>query len=184
MMHKQIVPIIAIGLLLAGTAFGLTDSATHDVDMTVDEIALIDLNDTSTVALTIAAPASGGETPASATDTSKRIQYTSIVSRTPSVLSRNLTVNWGGTDAAPAGTSLVAEVTSISGGVGTCGTPAAAVTVSATGQNLLTGIGGCATGTGTNGAVLSYTLNIDDFTVLDAAESTTATITFTLAEDA
>jgi hypothetical protein len=63
------------------------------------------------------------------------------------------------------------------------GTSAGQITVSTTAQNLVTGIGGCATGTtSTSGAQLTYTLTIGTMTSLVANESKIATITLTLTD--
>ena len=163
---------------IAVTGFSATDTATHDVTMQVLEIVLIDLNNTSSITLTTNAPALGGETPLGDTDTTKLLQYTSLVA---SGTTRNITVNWGGTDAAPAGTSLKVEATSIPAG---CGTAAAQVTISDVATNLVTAIGSCATGTGANGTQLTYTFSLDNINSLEVGDNTTVTLTYTLTDGA
>jgi hypothetical protein len=167
---------LVAALLLMGTglAFAATDTAAHDVTMTVNEIALIDLNNTGAITLTTNAPTNGGEDPLGDSDASKLLQYTSLVA---GGTTRNITVNWGGTDAAPAGTSLKVEATSVPGG---CGTGGGQLTISDTGQNLITGVASCATGTGASGAEITYTFSIDTISLLDVGESQTVTITFTM----
>ena len=165
-----------VGFFLTGQLFALSDTTSHDVTMQVNEIALIDLNNTTAVTLTTNPPANGGEDPVGDTDSSKLLQYTSLVA---SGVARNITAEWGATDAAPAGTSLKLEATSVPGG---CGTGAAQVTLSNVAQNIVTGIGSCATGTGANGAVLTYTFSIDTVTALVVGDNKTVTVTFTLTD--
>ena len=56
--------------------------------------------------------------------------------------------------------------------------------MSATAQNVVTGIGSCATGiTGTSGAQLTYVLSINSLTSLVAADNHTVTITITLTDN-
>ena len=173
--------IAALVSMVSMSAFALTNTDSHTVTMTVNEIALIDLDDTTGITLTIVAPATGGQQPANATNATKRLQYTSVVSP---AATRTITVSWGGAQGAPAGTSLLAEITGITSTIGTCGTVAGSITVSTTATSLVNGIGGCATGVGgTDGAALQYTLQIDDFTLLEAAQTTNETLTFTLTED-
>ena len=158
--------------------FAANDSATHSVTLNVNEVVLLDLNDTSAVVLTTSAPTNGGELPVGSTDTSKLLQYTSLV---PSGQTRNLTVQWGGADAAPAGTSLKLEATSVSAG---CGTSAPQVTVGPTAQALITGIGSCATGTGASGSQLTFTFSIDNVNALVVGDNSTVTLTYTLTDAA
>ena len=176
---KRVAVAAALGLAAVGAA-ALTDTDSHTVTMTVDEIALVNLDDTTNITLTIVAPASGGQQPVNAINATKQLQYTSVV--TP-LATRTITLSWGGAGA-PAGTSLLAEVTGIISTIGSCGTTTGSITVSTTDTSLVNAIGGCATGTGaTDGAALQYTLQIDDFTLLQAAQTTNETLTFTLTED-
>lgn len=163
-------------VLVAQFASAATDTATHDVTLQVSEIALIDLNNTAAITLTTNAPGAGGENPLGDTNATKLLQYTSLVG---SGLTRNITVEWGGTDAAPAGTSLKLLATSVPAG---CGTAAPQVTLSSTPTNLVTTIGSCATGTGASGTELTYTFSIDTVTSLVVGDNKTVTITFTLTD--
>ena len=176
---KRIITIcVFIWLLATGTLFALSDTTSHDVTMQVNEIALIDLNNTAAITLTTNNPANGGDDPLGDTDSTKLLQYTSLAG---AALSRNITAQWGATDTAPAGTSLKLQATSIPAG---CGTAAAQVTLSNVGQNLITGIGSCATGTGASGAALTYTFSIDTVGSLVVGETQTVTVTFTLTDAA
>ena len=170
--------VLGIGFLTVVSLFAANDSASHGVTMNVNEVVLLDLNDTSTVVLTTVAPTNGGELPVGSTDSSKLLQYTSLA---PTGQTRNLTVQWGGADAAPAGTSLQLEATSVPAG---CGTAAPQVTVGPSALALITGIGSCATGTGASGAQLTFTFTIDDVNALVVGDNATVTLTYTLTDAA
>jgi hypothetical protein len=153
------------------------DTATQTVQLNVDDICLIDVTG-DPAALAIVAPAIGGQTPADATDNSTYAQYTSVVC---GATTRAVTANWGGGDAAPSGTSLSLEVTSLTAGCGTA--VAGGITVDATARNIVTGVTSCATGTGgTDGAQLTYTLSVSDVTQLDSCDDQSVTITLTLTD--
>jgi hypothetical protein len=172
---KRLIVLSIVFMFIAGIVFA-DDTAQHDVTLNVLEVCLIDLNSTATITLNTIAPAAGGMDPTGDTDTSKLLQYTSLV---PTGDTRYISANWGGTDAAPAGTSLLLEVTSVPAG---CGTAGAQITLSDTPQNIITAIGSCATGVGANGAALTYTFSVDDVTQLVVGDTSTVTVTFTLSD--
>ena len=161
---------------ITGMVFAASDSANHQVTLQINEVVLIDLNDTGLITLSTSAPTNGGEDPVGSTDASKLLQYTSLVA---GVTTRSITAAWGGGDAAPSGTSLKLQATSVPVN---CGTAGAQITLSGTGQNIITAIGSCATGTGANGAEMTYTFSIDDVTSISVGDSNTVTITFTLTD--
>ena len=169
---------LLLGLAGVETVFSATDDASHDVTMQVVEIAVMGLNNANTITLTIDTAPSGGASAQDDTDSSKLLQYTSLVA---GFTQRSITAQWGGTDAAPAGTQLNLEATSVPTN---CGTAAGAVTLSSTAKPIITGIASCATGVGTNGSELTYTLSVLDFTQLVAGDTTNVTITFTLTDAA
>jgi hypothetical protein len=172
---KRLVVLTIVFMCISGIVFA-DDSTAHDVILNVNEVCLIDLNSTATITLNTVAPAAGGMDPTGETDATKLLQYTSLV---PSGQSRNITANWGGTDSAPAGTSLRLEVTSVPAG---CGTAGAQITMSDTAQSIVTAIGSCATGIGANGAALLYTFSVDDVSQLVVGASETVTVTLTLTD--
>jgi hypothetical protein len=151
-----------------------TDDVT--ITVTVNEICSIGLNDSLTVTLSISPPTAGGESILGDSDSSKLLQYTSLVY---SGTTRSITVNWDAADSAPAGTSLKAQVISVPSG---CGSAASQVTVSDTAQALITNIGGCNTGEGANGASITYTFSVDDISQLRVGDNQTVTLTFTLTD--
>jgi hypothetical protein len=173
---KRLTTLILMVVFFGGFIYAANDSASHDVTMQVNEVVLIDLNSTATITLTTNAPANGGEDPTGDTDNSKLLQYTSLVA---SGTTRNISAQWGGTDQAPAGTSLLLEATSVPAG---CGSASAQITIDSTARNIITGIGSCATGTGANGAEMTYTFQIDDVSQLVVGDNQTVTITLTLTD--
>jgi hypothetical protein len=160
--------------------YAASDTATHDVTMNVNEVVLIDLNNTSTLTLSTTAPANGGEDPTGEIDsTSKLLQYTSLVA---SGTTRNISVAWSGAldGACPGGTHLEAEAITVPGGCGSA--VSSGVTVSGTDQNIITGIGSCATGTGANGAQMEYRFVVDNVSSLVVGDSTSVRLVFTLTD--
>ena len=172
---KRFIVLSIVFMFIAGIVFA-ADTAAHDVILNVNEVCLIDLNSTATITLNTTAPAAGGMNPVGDTNNSKLLQYTSLV---PSGQTRVITANWDALDAAPAGTSLRLQVTSVPVGSGTAG---AQITLSDTAQNIVTAIGSCATGTGVNGAALLYTFSVDTVSSLVVGATSTVTVTFTLSD--
>jgi len=129
--------------------------------------------------LAVSAPAQGGATPANPSSNTTYAQYTSTVA--PSV-TRRLQANWGATDAAPAGCSLL--LTATPAVLPNQGTSSGQITMSSTAANIVTAIGSCATGTGaTNGAQMAYVLSINTMTSLVAGDNHTVTVTITLTDN-
>lgn len=163
--------ILALGV--CGALYAANEDG-HDVTLEVSAIAEIAV--TADVSLTVSAPATPGAIPQNDSDNSAYLQYTSTV---PTGQTRSISAAWGGTDAAPAGTRLRLQA-SPPGGMGT---GAAAITVSGSAQNVITAISSCYTGTGgTDGAQLTYTLEVTDATALVANASETVTVTFTMTD--
>ncbi len=146
------------------------------VSVTVNEICSIGFSSTATLTLNLLPPTVAGGIPAVNTDSSKLLQYSSLV---PSGVVRTITANWDSIDTAPAGTTLSLEATNIPSG---CGSESSELTLSPTSQTLITNIGGCNTGTGTNGVTLAYRFSVNNMTQLAAGTFETVTITFTLTD--
>ena len=172
--------IVCLLSVLCVSIFTATDTATHDVTMHVNEVVLIDVNNTGTLTLNTTAPANGGEDVTGETDsTSKLLQYTSLVAASTT---RNIQVSWSGAldGACPAGTHLEAEAITVPGG---CGSAAAGgVTVSATDQNIITAIPSCATGTGASGAQMEYRFVVDTVSSLVVGDTKSVRLVFTLTD--
>ncbi len=177
-LFKQVI----LGTVLAVLAIGLVGAATttsQSVQMQVNEICLIGVTG-APAALVITPPATGGQTPANATDNSTYLIYTSTV---VAGKSRAITAAWGASDAAPAGCSL--KLTATPAGATNQGATAGQITLASTAKNIVTTIKSCATGNAAgNGARLAYVLSVDDATALVANDSKTVTITFTLTDAA
>jgi hypothetical protein len=173
---KRFTYLIVLFTIAGGLLYGLSDTASHDVTLQVNEIALIDLNSTASITLTTNPPAAGGEDPVGDSDSSKLLQYTSLVA---TGTTRSISVQWGALDTAPAGTSLLLEAVSVPLN---CGSAAGQITISSVAQNLITNIESCATGIGANGASLTYTFSVDDVNSLVVGDTQTVTVTFTLTD--
>ncbi len=170
--------VVLVMLAVAGFAFAQTDNTAHNVIMNVVAVAAIDLNSTADVTLNTVAPVNAGDPPTGETNNTKVLWYTAL---NASGLTRRITVNWGGADAAPAGTTL-SVVAVVEAGAGTAG---AAITISNVAQNLVTAIPSVATGRlGTDGAALTYSFNVVTPASLVEGAGTTVTVTYTLTNDA
>jgi hypothetical protein len=176
----------ALKTMLAGIvfAFGLAGlvfaaaTATQTVTMTISAISVLGVSG-NPAALTVTAPALGGDTPTNPTSNTTYARYTSTVA---TGVTRRLQANWGVADAAPAGCSLL--LTATPAALPNQGTTAGQITMTSTATNIVTGIGSCATGTGpASGAQLAYVMSIDSMTSLVAGESHTVTITLTLTDN-
>jgi len=170
---------LAIGGIFGLGIIGLMGAATsvnQTVTMGVNSICVLAVT-ANPGALTVTAPAIGGATPSNPTDNTTYAQYTSTVG---AGTTRSLTVQWGGSDAAPNGCAL--RLTAAPQG-GNKGATAGQITLSSTAANIVTGIRSCATGSGaTNGAQLIYELAVTDVEALVAGQSQQATITLTLTD--
>jgi hypothetical protein len=176
--HSWILKVVLIGALCAFILAGQIRSATTAstaVSVTLASFCLVAVT-ASSVNLTIANPATPGGTPSNVTSTSTYAQYSSTVA---SGVTRRITAAWATGNSAPTGCELRLTATPGTGQ----GTSAGQILLSTTAQNIITSIGGCATGTGaTSGAQLAYALNIITMTSLVANENKSATITFTLTD--
>ncbi|AWW00790.1 hypothetical protein DJ013_04075 [Arcticibacterium luteifluviistationis] len=187
-----------LSIMLVGTvsqsAFAQDNSTdNHDVGLTIPEVALLDLEKTGgdlDITLTFTAPNEAGEkldfSTASTTD-EVWLNYSSIVGVSGvSVTSRKVTVK-----ASPSISTFPADLKVIaaadaSNGDGTIGTPTAAVTLTDSDQDLITGIGSAYTGTGPgNGHKLTYTVAAKtggDYADLRYGTEK-VTVTYTLSDD-
>ncbi len=163
----------------------------HDVTITIPEVALLDLEvatGSKNITLAATAPTEAGNAIsfAGATNSTLWMNYSSI-KRAVVDPSRKVTVAYTGT--VPAGTVLkVVAASDAGGGAGTVGTPAAVLNLSTTSQDFITGIGSAYTGTGASkGHNLTYTLDLaaaaGSYALLDAANSGTVTVTYTLSDN-
>lgn len=185
---KKIVLLVCVAtlaVLTAGTgpADSATDSDSHDVEITVSEVANLRVYEGTTVQVSIEGPDSAGDSPKiSYTNAdSNYLQYSSVV---VTGLTRKITGAITGATTVPDGVALrVTPTTAAGNNFGAVGSAAGtAVTLSSTAQDIVTGIGSGYTGTlPTDGAKLIYsiTLTPED---LKATGTTTVEVTYTLTE--
>ena len=156
-------------------AAGPIESATTAVSMSLSSFCVMAVT-SNLVSLIVSNPGTPGKVPDNPVNGSTYLQYSSTVA---SGVSRRITAAWSTGNSAPTGCFLLLTAAPGSGQ----GSSAGQITVSATAQNILTGIKGCATGTSaTSGVQLSYLLSIAAMTSLVANENKTAVITFTLTD--
>jgi len=162
-------------LILALTVSGYAaDNSAHAVTMAVNEVCVIDLNSTSGISLATGTPAVGGALPTSATDSSKRLSYTSVVA---SGGARRITANWRSSDHTPAGTSLLLDVSGVPAAGGTAAGP---IRLSDEPQNIITDIRSFSTGS--HEVELNYTFAVEDVNSLIRGETSTVVVNFTLTD--
>ena len=157
--------------------FAATDTANHDVTINIIEVVLIDVN-AGLVTLTTVAPGTGGAPVTGESDTSKWLQYTSLVAFGET---RTITAEL---DASPTVTGILLQLVSAApAGGAEEGTEQAAITLTVVAQVIINAITSCATGTGgAEGANLTYTLIIDNVALLLVGQSDTVNVTFTLTD--
>ncbi len=163
-------------LFFCGTSQA-SDTAIQTFSLSVLDICVLGVSGNPST-LTVSAPKIGGNTPDSPFDDSTYALYTSVVGASKT---RSITAAWGSADKAPAGCSLKLVISEIAGL--NEGTASAEITISSVAQNIITGIGSCATGVGIGGAKLKYTLSVDTVTSLVAASSENVTITLTMTDE-
>jgi len=167
-------------LTLAGAmTFADTNTATHGVTITMQDIALVALNNTTALTVSIA-PTSAGSAPTVGTITNndKYLRYTSVTSST----TRRITVQLNAGDVLPAGISIHLQADAPTGGLGILGTGTSDVSIGVGAQSLITGIRSGWTGIGaTSGSKLTYNLGVDPAT-LGETDTTTVTVKFTIAD--
>ena len=177
-MTKKIIA-LTVAFLFAGVGslLAATSSDTHDVTISIVEVALLGVDDTSAITLSTVAPGTAGDDVTGQTDSTKYLHYTCLnAGGTTRVIDAQLSA------AAPAGTALLLTATP-AGGEGTGAGQVSLTNASAT--NIITAIGSVATGStvSTDGANLAYVLSITDVASLVVGGGATLTVTFTLQED-
>jgi hypothetical protein len=174
---KALLAGIAVAAGVTGLAYAAA-TATQTVTMQIASISVLAMTG-NPATLAVSAPAQGGATPANPSSNTTYAQYTSTVA---TGVTRRLQANWGTTDAAPAGCTLL--LTATPAALPNQGSTAGQITMSSTAANIVTAIGSCATGTGaTNGAQMAYVLSINTMTSLVAGDNHTVTVTITLTDN-
>ena len=151
----------------------------HTLSLTLSEIAVMDLEPAvSSIALDLSSPSNAGASIQTATNNDSWINYSSCLA--PSSPSRNISVQLTGT--LPLGVELQLGISSASGiGNGVWGTSVGAVTLSGVTTTIISGIGGCYTGNGSNnGHQLSYSVVINNYAALEGAIYGPFLVTYTI----
>lgn len=169
-------------LLLTTKLFAQTSQSSQELTMGIPEVLLINAVTSSgtvgAVSLQLTTTTAGD-----AINGGTATSYAQVSSIVSSGQTRSITASVTGV---PSGTTLdVSGVTPSSGkGDGTFGTTAGSVTLSATPQNIFTGIGSCYTGTGAgDGYELDWTWNAGaagTYSNIVATGGASATVTFTI----
>ncbi len=183
-----------IALAFLGTAFAFTASAqddaddNHTVQITIPEVAILDLEASSgtSITLAVAAPTEAGlpVSFADAVDSTVWINYSSIVGNT-SEASRTVSAKISA-GTVPGGMVLKVTAASDAGnGDGTVGSSAGQITLSGTNQTVVSAIGSCYTGDGaSNGHALYYALEQSgSYADIDFDDATTLTILYTISNN-
>jgi hypothetical protein len=157
-------------VLLAGAAIGFAQTDNHDITIDIAGVAALALNDGSTITLSTSA-GTPGDPVTGDTDATKRLYYTLLTSSAQTITAQ--------VDALPpAGTSISVVASGVSGNEGT--PVVGGITLAVAPANIVNAVTSCATGTGgSDGAALTYTLNITDQESL-VIGSSTITVTYTL----
>ncbi|MCB0734651.1 MAG: hypothetical protein KDC76_08720 [Bacteroidetes bacterium] len=163
----------------------------HTVQITIPEVAILDLEASSSTSITLAveAPTEAGlpVSFANAKDSSVWINYSSIVGST-SEASRTVSAKIS-SGTVPGGMLLKVTAASDAGnGDGTMGSSAGQITLSNTNQTVVSSIGSCYTGNGANnGHNLYYSLELDptagSYSDIDFDDATTLTIMYTISNN-
>ncbi|MBN1697941.1 MAG: hypothetical protein JW881_10545 [Spirochaetales bacterium] len=176
--------LVLIMSLVATLSFG-ADNDAHDVTMIVAEVFEVVLSDGSDVTLTINAATPGEQVTDATPDSSQDLHYTSLVdSGTYHKITAAAT---SGGNFAPAGTELTVVAVIQAGGAGSKGSEEAELTLADDSTlysgDLITDIGSCYTGIlTTNGAELTYSLNVEDAASLVTDAGKTVTVTYTMVD--
>jgi hypothetical protein len=186
MKNLAVITLTALFLTSTINIFADDTKGAHSVSINIPEVALLDLEGGTAVVLEPTAPTEAGDafTFTNATDQSTWVNYSSIVAsgntRTVSAAITTGTVPTGLALKVTAANAVAAN------GKGRLGTAQGQITLSATAQSIITGIGSCYTGNGQNsGSNLTYALELtstDNYDELVQA-NTSITITYTLTED-
>jgi hypothetical protein len=191
---KKLSVIIATVLFSFGVANAVVvstgdddNTATHAVSINIPTVALVDVegSDGEAISINLAPDVSALEAGeavdfSTANDNSLWLNYTSVVA---SDQTRSVTASISGT--LPVGVSLKLQAGGISTGNGTRGSSAGQITLTETGQNVVTGIGSAYTESGENkGHQLTYTLDMNNssYASLVADDNYNVTVTYTITE--
>lgn len=157
----------------------------HSLGLTIPEIAMLDIEpDNTALNLSFIIPTEAGLpiVTANASANTKWLNYTNSLS--PVVPGRSIEVQVSNGNI-PDGVEILVDVSAYSGnGAGVFGIPSGTITLSTSPQVCISGIGGSYTGNGSNnGHQLSYSLGITDYDILDADQTGSLELMFTLVDN-
>jgi len=193
-MNKITLPLLtlvftALSSMISAQVDTKTDS--HTIGIGIPEVAILDIEPSATKNLTMAfvAPTEAGlPIVPPADDTTLWLNYSSIKAATAPDNVRAVSVKL--TAVIPGVDIKVTAAAKAGVGSGTFGIPSAQLTLTASDQNILTGIGSAFTGNGaTNGHNLTYNVNFGSAVGSTAnyadlvASTTSATVTYTISDN-
>ena len=169
---------ILFSLLILTFCAGNTFAQTYTVSFTLPQVALMDIEQATSIPLNFTKPTEAGNRLANPTNnTTKWLNYTSAVA---SGGTRSITAS---INQAISGVDVKLQAAAASGsGAGTLGTPSSQVTLSTTPTTIISGIGGAYTGNGVgNGHQLTLSLVPNTYTNLNTSNNT-VTVTYTITD--
>lgn len=167
-----------------------TNADNHTITISVPEVALVDIEPAATKNITLGFTApteAGNPVIPNTSNTTLWLNYSSIKSVADPTRNVSVSVN-----AVIPGIDIQVTAAAATGsGGGTLGTPVAQLTLSATDQTIISGIGSAYTGNGANnGHNLTYALaagsgpgGVAVYADLQAAATTVATVTYTISDN-
>lgn len=183
-MKKLTFTVVSLLVLGFHGTFAQTSTAPSTVTVDIPAHAYLAIAGTSTLSMPFTKPTAAGLAIIAPADNSTLwLNYSSIVTTTSAAAGRTISVK---TSALIPGVDIkVAAATPVmTNGNGTGGLGSAALVVTATDQSIISGIGSCQTGTGTNsGSNLTYSIlaNLATYSSL-IASTPTVTVTYTMSE--
>lgn len=156
-------------------------SGYHNICLRIPELALIDIEpNTNPISLSIVAPREAGEPASSSTDATKWLNCSS--SLRSGAASRSILAQLQ--NSPPSGLSLMLEASNYSGnGAGAMGSSTGAISLTIAPQTIISGIGRGFTGNGANnGYQLNFSLSINNYQLLDANDTRSVTVIYTITD--
>lgn len=169
---KRFITALTVLALMGFAGSAMAQTANHDITIDFTGFALMALNNSSAITLTVDnTGVSAGEAPAGDSNSDKWLNYTVLTpSASPYEIVASLDSNM------PGGLQLQA-VSAAPTGTGGVGTEAVAFNLTDVDQTIVGSITSCWTGTGSNGANITYALSVTG--AVDAVDAT-RTVTYTI----
>lgn len=188
-MKRKLFALATLGVVFAFNANAQDDADDlHTVAISIPEVAILDLEGTTSISLAVEAPTEAGEAVdfSNATNNDIWLNYSSITGTSEPTRTVAAKIS---NNSVPSGMLLkVTAGADASAGDGTMGTSAGQVTLTSSDQTVISGIGSSYTGTGTSkGHQLTYALELDptagSYAQIDFDEDVTLTITYTISNN-